>query len=80
LQYGLLFETVPTDWQRQCEAIGAVSLHCAAEHLSDAVLAEARSADVTVLCYTVNDADIARALFARGVTSIFSDTLLGQFS
>lgn len=80
LQYGLLFETVPADWQRQREAIGAVSLHCAAESLTDAVLAEARAAGVPVLCYTVNDADTARALFSRGVTSIFTDTLLGRFS
>ena len=79
LQYGLLFESVPADWQRQRAAIGAVTLHCAANSLTDAVLAEARAAGVPVLCYTVNDAAEAQALFDRGVSSIFSDTLLGRF-
>ena len=75
LQYGLLFETVPADWQRQREAIGAVTLHCAAAAVRDDVLAEARAAGVPVLCYTVNDAEAARRLFARGVSSVFSDRI-----
>lgn len=80
LQYGLLFESVPEDWLRQRAAIGALTLHCAAESLTDALLAEARAAGVPVLCYTVNDAAEAQVLFQRGVSSIFSDTLLSRFS
>ena len=49
LQYGLLFEAVPADWQRQCGAIGAVTLHCAAGRVTDALLAEAAAAGVPVL-------------------------------
>lgn len=75
LQYGLLFEAVPADWQRQCGAIGAVTLHCAAGRVTDALLAEAAAAGVPVLCYTVNEAGAAQALFARGVSSVFSDRI-----
>ena len=72
---GLLFEAVPTDWRRQMAAIAAVSLHCDASGVSDEVLAEAAVAGVPVLCYTVNDAAAAAPLFARGVSSLFTDRL-----
>jgi len=75
LQYGLLFEAVPADWQRQRDTIGAVTLHCAADQVTDAVLAEAAVAGVPVLCYTVNEIGSAQALFARGVGSVFSDRI-----
>ena len=75
LQYGLLYETVPCDWQRQRAAIDAVTLHCAADSLGDSVLAEAVAAGVPVLCYTVNDPAETEALFARGVSSVFTDRL-----
>lgn len=78
LQYGLLYESVPADWLQRRAAIGAVTLHCAASALTEAVLAEANAAGVPVLCYTVNDADAARELFTRGVRSVFSDVLIGQ--
>jgi len=58
---------------------GDIFATSASSDLTDAVLAEARAAGVPVLCYTVNDAAEAQALFDRGVSSIFSDTLLGRF-
>lgn len=73
LQYGLLFETVPPEWQARRRRIGALTLHCAAATVTDAVLAEARAAAVPVLCYTVNSAQDAQALLARGVAAVFSD-------
>ena len=40
------------------------------------MLAEAAAAGVPVLCYTVNERiGSARALFARGVGSVFSDRI-----
>ncbi|MFA7291353.1 MAG: glycerophosphodiester phosphodiesterase [Rhodocyclaceae bacterium] len=75
LQYGLLYETVPPDWQQQRAAIAAVTLHCAADAVSDEVLGEAAAAGVPVLCYTVNRPDEAEALFARGVSSLFTDRI-----
>lgn len=75
LHYGLLFEHVPADWRQRMAALGAVTLHCAAAAASDALLAEAAASAVPVLCYTVNDADTAESLFARGVAAIFTDRL-----
>lgn len=73
LQYGLLFETVPGDWQARCRRIAALTLHCAAAAVDAAVIAEAMEAAVPVLCYTVNTPDEAAALFARGVAAVFTD-------
>lgn len=75
LRYGLLFEGVPDDWREQRARLGALTVHCAAGEVSDRFLAEAAAAGVPVLCYTVNDPAQARALLARGVTSLFSDRL-----
>lgn len=75
LHYGLLFEIVPADWQALLARFGAVTLNCDAGRVSDEVLAAAVAACVPVLCYTVNDVDEAQALFARGVTSVFTDRL-----
>lgn len=75
LPRGVLFERVPADWLAVVQRLQAVSLHCAAEHLSDAVLAEARMHGIPVLCYTVNREAAAQALFARGVSAIFTDRL-----
>ncbi|MBS1144757.1 MAG: glycerophosphodiester phosphodiesterase [Proteobacteria bacterium] len=72
---GVLFERVPADWLAVVRHLQAVSLHCAADGLSDDVLAEARAHDVPVLCYTVNSADSAKSLFERGVSAIFTDRL-----
>jgi glycerophosphoryl diester phosphodiesterase len=72
---GVLFDQVPADWLAVLRRLQAVSLHCAASGLSDAVLAEALANDIPVLCYTVNSVDTARSLFDRGVGAIFTDRL-----
>lgn len=72
---GVLYEAVPADWRAEMQRLQAVSLHCDADLLGDEVLAEARAAGVPVLCYTVNDAAAAGALFARGVSGVFTDAL-----
>ena len=73
---GLLFEEVPADWRAQFEALQAVSVHCDAARLAPEQLAELRAAGVPVVCYTVNDAAQARALFQAGVSGVFTDRLL----
>jgi glycerophosphoryl diester phosphodiesterase len=75
LNYGLLFDTVPADWRESMARFSAVTLHCAAASVTDAVFAEAAAARVPVLCYTVNDAAVAEHLFARGAASVFTDQL-----
>jgi len=72
---GLLFEQVPADWLDTARRLQAVSVHCAARHLSDAVLAEAQANGIPVLCYTVNTKQAAKSIFARGVSAVFTDKL-----
>ena len=72
---GVLYEDVPADWLSELRRLGAVSLHCDAERLSDTVLAEAAEAAVPVLCYTVNSENQAKHLVDRGVSAMFTDRL-----
>jgi glycerophosphoryl diester phosphodiesterase len=72
---GVLYEAPPADWFAELQRLQAVSLHCDAGLLSDEVLAEARMRDVPVLCYTVNAENMAKVLFSRGVSALFTDRL-----
>lgn len=72
---GLLFDRVPPDWLDELRRLQALTLHCNARHVTDEVLAEARAEGIPVLCYTVNDPAQAQGLFARGVSSLFTDRL-----
>jgi glycerophosphoryl diester phosphodiesterase len=75
LPLGCLWERPPADWRQRIDALAALTLHCAATALDDALLAEAKAAGIPVLCYTVNDPSAAQALFERGVTSVFTDRI-----
>ena len=75
LPLGCLWERPPADWRQRTDALGALTLHCAAASLDDAVLAEAKAAAIPVLCYTVNNPSAAQALFERGVASVFTDRI-----
>lgn len=75
LPRAVLFEQVPADWRRQVERLAAASVHCAADRLDPARLAELRAAGLPVRCYTVNDAAQASVLFGQGVQAVFTDAL-----
>ncbi len=75
LPRGLLYEKVPDDWLATFERLGAYSMHCRADCLSDEVLGQAREREVPVLAYTVNDPLAAKLLLGRGVASLFTDRL-----
>ncbi|MEI7612309.1 MAG: glycerophosphodiester phosphodiesterase [Betaproteobacteria bacterium] len=75
LPLGCLWERPPADWPVRFDGLGAFSLHCAWDSLDDSVLEAARSRNIPVLCYTVNEPSVAEALFARGVTSVFTDRI-----
>lgn len=72
---GILYGVAGAGWPDDLRRLGAVSLHCAAARLSDAVLAEAAALGVPVLGYTVNDPAKAEKLFRRGVSALFTDRL-----
>lgn len=65
-----LVRDIPPDWQDVMKRLAATSLHCAHEKLDEAAV---RHISVPLRCYTVNDAARAAALFAWGVSSVFSD-------
>lgn len=75
LPLGCLWQRPPSDCFQRIEALGALTLHCAADELDDAVLDEARARKIPVLCYTVNDPQQAGRLFRRGVAAVFSDRI-----
>lgn len=75
LPLACLWERPPADWRSLVDALGAVSLHCAASHVDDALLAAADAGGFSVLCYTVNDPREAEKLFGRGVAAVFSDRI-----
>jgi glycerophosphoryl diester phosphodiesterase len=72
---GVLYEAPPADWFAELRRLQAVSLHCDAGLLSDEVLSVAMANDVPVLCYTANTPEMAKSLFARGVSALFTDRL-----
>ena len=75
LRRGILYETVPADWLAEVQRLQAVTLHCDAALLDDAVLAEAQARQIPVLTYTVNAPEQAKILLARGVSALFTDRL-----
>lgn len=75
LRRGILYETVPADWLAEVQRLQAVTLHCDAALLDDAVLAEAQARQIPVLTYTVNEPEQAKILLARGVSALFTDRL-----
>jgi glycerophosphoryl diester phosphodiesterase len=72
---GILYTDVPDDWLAEMHRLRAVSLHCDADLLSEAVLAETRARSIPLLCYTVNVPEQANLLFERGVSALFVDRL-----
>ncbi len=75
LPLACLWVRPPPDWLPRLEALGAFSLHCAAREIDAAILKTASANGIPVLAYTVNDRDEATDLFARGVSSVFSDRI-----
>lgn len=73
LALGLLFRRARRGWRRRADALGCVSLHCAAAHASAAVIADLKSTGRAVAVYTVNDPALARRLFAWGADAVFCD-------
>jgi glycerophosphoryl diester phosphodiesterase len=75
IRRGILYAAVPSGWRDEMRRLQAFSLHCKADRLTDAVLAEAAAQHIPVLCYTVNSKKQAKTLLERGVSAMFSDRL-----
>jgi len=72
---GLLVEAVPSDWHQQLAQLGAVSLHASAATLTRSLAQAVLHAGFGLMCFTVNDPEQARTLFAWGVNAICTDRL-----
>ncbi len=71
----LLTESPPTDWREQLRACGASALHTAAAGITAELIAPFCNGRIPLACYTVNDRTVAAALFAAGVSAIFTDRI-----
>src|SRR5437763_908158 len=70
---GLLLRRVPRRWRTIAERLGCTTINVDHRRLDPHLVDEIRGAGYPPLAYTVNDPKRARALFAWGVTSVFSD-------
>ncbi len=75
LDRGFLTDRIEPDWRDAAQALGCVSVHCNCKYLTAAQAKEIRGAGYRLLCYTVNDPEIARRLFSWGVDAIYTDRL-----
>lgn len=75
LPRGLLYGDVPAHWRGEIERLGCTSLHCDAHRLAPALLAEARSAGIHLVVYTVNDILEAERLLRLGVAAVITDRI-----
>ena len=70
-----LFDRVPADWSAWMVRTSSVALHCNARHLDAAAARAIRDEGFALMCWTVNEADVARRLFGWGVDAICTDRL-----
>ena len=70
---GYLVGGVPKDWRARMSELKCDTLHCSANRLTKADAATVKDAGVALLCYTVNDIDVAARLIEWGVDSVFTD-------
>lgn len=75
LPRGYIVRDIPADWRETMARLGCVSMHCKHQLLAEEQAAAVRAAGYAVLCWTVNDPDIARRLLGWGVDGIITDAL-----
>ena len=73
LPRALLLETIPADWAMHLQQQGCIALHADAQRLDHDRVRAVVAAGVPLACYTVNQRSQADALFALGVSAVFSD-------
>lgn len=73
LPRALLVETLPADWMSCLQQQACIALHADAATLDHDLARAVMAAGVPLACYTVNRRSEADALFAMGVSAVFSD-------
>jgi glycerophosphoryl diester phosphodiesterase len=72
---GYLTDRIEPGSREAARRLGCVSVHCNCAHLTKAQADQIKRAGFGLLCYTVNETDLARRLFSWGVDAIFTDRL-----
>jgi len=75
LNRGYLTDRIEPHSIEAAKSLGCISLHCNWKYLTRAQAIETRRAGCRLLCYTVDDPEVARRLFSWGVDAIFTDNL-----
>lgn len=73
LPRALLVGRLAGDWRTQARQLGCVAVHTKASRTSPADIAAVGEAGLALACYTVDDPEAARRLFAAGVNALFTD-------
>lgn len=73
LPRALLVEEIPTDWLLRLQSLGCTALHASAQKLDPDLARALIAAGIPLACYTVNQPGVAEALFALGVSAVFTD-------
>ncbi len=60
-------------WKKSAERLSCISIHCAKNILTPQRVLEIKNTGRQVLAYTVNNPEDAEALYAMGVSAVFSD-------
>lgn len=69
----LIVCAVPTDWHHQTQVLQCQNLHTAAPLTDETQAKDITASGLGLYCFTVNEADEARRLFAQGVHGVFTD-------
>jgi glycerophosphoryl diester phosphodiesterase len=71
----LLLDGVPDDWRERVDTLGAVAIDTNYRKLTEVQARTIRDAGIGLFCYTVNEPERARELFAWGVNAICTDRI-----
>ena len=71
----LLLDVIPSDWEAQARALGAVAVHTNHQHLTPALARQVKQAGFGLFCYTVNNPARAREIMGWGVDAMCTDRI-----
>ena len=75
LPRGAITRSIPPEWEMWMRKLGCVSLHCDYRMLLPQQVRMLHDAGYWLLCWTVNDPEIARVLFDWGVDGVITDRM-----
>ncbi len=73
LLIGCLWSRLPLDWRQRAVALGAASIHCNWQFLTERTAHAVKAAGLELYCYTVNDSKAFLPYWRWGVDGIFTD-------